>query len=131
MAYYKSDPKWDNSRNVARYGRSLYPVTASTLKHSGAIYSQGTPNDDDGGGYTYTSTKRSDEWMSIGLLRAEQTFEYRGKHVKATHIIKMRNEVYIEESDHIVLDGVTYEVIYIDDDRDRGLYKTAMCIELR
>jgi SPP1 family predicted phage head-tail adaptor len=131
VAYYKGDPKWDNSRNVANYGRKLYPVSASTLKHFGAIYPMGTPNADGAGGYTYTSAKRDDAWMSVILLRAEQIFAYRGKNIKATHMIKMRYEIYIEESDHILLDGVTYEVIYVDSDRDRGLFKTAMCTELR
>jgi len=130
VAYYKKDPKWDNSRNVAVYGKKLYPITASTLKHYCAVYAI-TPVDDGDGGYTFTSTKRSDEWMSLFTLRVEQVFAYRGKNIKATHMFKMRFEVVIEETDHIVLDDVTYEVIYVDPDKDRDSFKVAMCTELR
>jgi hypothetical protein len=131
VAYYKTGPKWDNSRNVSVYGKKLYPVTASTLKHQCGVYAVGSPAEDGAGGYTNTVTKRSDEWMSFSTLRMEQIFNYRGKSVKATHMFKMRAEVVITESDQIIFDNVTYEVIFVDSDKDRGLFKTAMCTELR
>jgi hypothetical protein len=131
VAYFKANPAWDNSRNVSVFGKKLYPVTASTLKHLCDVYAVGSPTEDGAGGYKNTLIKRSEEWMSLATLRIEQIFAYRGKSVKATHMFKMRSEVVITESDQIIYENVTYEVIFVDVDKDRRLFKTAMCTELR
>ena len=128
---HRSEPLWDTSRNVNVYGKRLYPVTASSLKHLGAIYDIGEPVDDDEGGYTFNSVKRCDAWMSIVQLRVEQSFDYRGKQVMATHLIKVRYETTVKESDCIVIDGKTYEVISISEDTDRKAFKTILVTELR
>ena len=129
---FKKPSKWDISRNNALYGRKMYQVTASSLKHYGAVYDPGTPVDDGVGGFTYpNNVKRFDAWMSIQQLRAEQVFDYRGKDIAATHIIKVRYEIDIKETDLIVVEGVTYEVIVLTMDTDRKLFKTAMVTQLR
>lgn len=129
---YKSEPRWDNSRNVANYGRSLYPVSASMLKLKGWIYKvEEVP--DGAGGYTFDKVLRNDKPtpMMMRLHRTEETFEYRGKNVKTTHMIKMRYKVYLETTDFIEIDDVTYEVIVIDEETDRRRFKTAMCTVLK
>ena len=124
---YRSEPNWDNSRNVSTFNKKLYPVTASSLKYLGEVYQTGVPVDDGAGNYNYTSIKRSDAWMSIATLKVEQIFEYRGKNVKTTHIIKVRYEVIVEKTDHIILNDLTYEVVNVDPDTDKKLYKAILC----
>lgn len=128
---YQSEPRWDNSRNVSIYGRKTYQINASLLKHYGAVYSISPVDDEEGTNFNYTSTKRGDVWMYIVELRVEQVFDYRGKNTKVTHMIRVRHETVIEETDHIIMDGVTYEVVHIDSDKDRRLFKTVMVTELR
>ena len=123
---WQSEPRWDNSRNVNQFGRRLYPVSASLLKHRAKIYT-GTPVDDGRGNYTFNRLKTAETWVNLGFLRVDQTFEYRGKTTIATHMIKMRYETPIEKADHIEVGGREYEVIHIDNDDQRRLFKTAMC----
>jgi SPP1 family predicted phage head-tail adaptor len=126
---YRAEPKWDNSRNVAAFNRKMYSINSSMLKTFGTIYSI-TPVDDGVGGYTFTSTKRADAWMYIKNLKAEQIFDYRGKNVKATHLIKIRYNVIVAKSDHIVLNDITYEVIHVEEDTEGFLFKSILCTTL-
>lgn len=128
--YYKSEPRWDNSRNVANYGRSLYPVSASMLKLKGRIY-RVKAVDDGAGNYTNNKVLRGEAWMQMRLMRTEEIFEYRGKDVKTTHMIKMRYNVSIETTDFIEIDNVTYEVIHVDTETDRRRFKSALCTVLK
>lgn len=91
--YYRSEPSQDVSRNVQNSNKAFYKVNASSLRHRIKIYERDVAIDDGYGGFTYGTKLYKEVWASIQQLQARQIFDYKGKDIEATHVIKIRGDI--------------------------------------
>jgi SPP1 family predicted phage head-tail adaptor len=90
------------------------------------------------GGFTdtWTPIKNQDEtiklfWAGIQPIKATQQAEYKSINVDATHLIKLRGAVAVNEKDRIVYGTRIFEILTIENIQERGVLKLCTCLERR
>ena len=80
----------------------------------------------------WENTPAQPQSMSITSLSATQKEEYRSQNVEATHLVKIRGEIVINELNRIeTIEGKIFEVLTAEDIQDRGIVWWVICKERR
>jgi SPP1 family predicted phage head-tail adaptor len=92
-----------------------------------------TAVDDGRGGevVTWSNTPTSLQAMSISPITARQSMEYKTIEVDATHIVKIRGAVAINDQMQILFGSRIFEVVFVEDIQERGILKIVTCRERR
>jgi SPP1 family predicted phage head-tail adaptor len=105
--------------------------TLSTeLKKRVQIQTKASVSDGEGG-FTDTYTTSATVWAGISPIRATQQAEYKSINVDATHLVKLRGAVYVNELDRIVYGARIFEILTIENIQERGVLKLCTCLERR
>jgi SPP1 family predicted phage head-tail adaptor len=105
--------------------RRISKKSLSTQTRAYAYIQQLTNVDDDRGGFTksWVNTTVEPHAMAIMPLSAKQIFEYRSLNVEATHFIKIRGEVEVNELNQILYGSREFEILTVEDIQERGIVK--------
>ena len=103
---------------------------ASQAQHY--IYIQRVVRRDDGEG------GQSKEWVDVQRvsaavlpIRAHQRLEYKTINVDATHLIKIRGRLSLNEKNRFRFNDRIFEILTIEDLQERGFVKVCTCLEKR
>lgn len=121
---------------IPRQGRK---TLASEAKHQVIIQVRSLAHDGEGGFVeTYTSQSTTatppvviKRWAAVCPLQAWQLTNYKSVNVEASHMIKIRGSVTINESDRILFGAREFEVLTVEDIQERGVMKVCLCKERR
>jgi SPP1 family predicted phage head-tail adaptor len=83
------------------------------------------------GGFTETWVTISNIWASVEPIKATQVFTYRSIGVEASHLIKIRGSLYINEAQRILFDNRVFEILTIENIQEKGVYSVITCLEVR
>jgi len=87
---------------------------------------------DSDGGLTESWEDVKKCWAEIKPLGGKQVFEYRSLNVKASHRIKVRANIEVEEYYRICYQRNRYfEVLTVEDEDEAGVVKWVICQEVR
>ena len=114
-------------RMIERQGKK---TLSSEAKHRVVIQTKSSVSDGEGG-FTETYTGTATTWAAISPIRANQQMEYRSIGVDATHLIKLRGNVSINEADRVVFGSRVFEVLTVENIQERGILKVITCKERR
>ena len=92
---------------------------------------QNVETDNGRGGFTESWEDVGTYWAEIKPLFAKQIFEYRSLNVHATHQIKVRANVIIDEDDQIIYGSRTFEVLTVENESESEVVKWVICKETR
>jgi len=97
------------------------------------VYIQTLARTADGeGGFTQKWTTGDMIPAAISPIQARQQFENKSVGVDATHLIKIRGLIDVDEKNNRFLYGSrTFEILTIEDIQERGIVKVVTCKELR
>lgn len=70
-------------------------------------------------------------WSEIEPMQAKQSFEYRTIGVDATHFIKVDGLIEVEEQDRILYGDRIFEILTIENLKERNAEKFITCLERR
>jgi SPP1 family predicted phage head-tail adaptor len=112
---------------IPREGRK---TDSSEFRHRVSIQSEVKTADGEGG-FTYAWATLSTVWAAVNPLKAAQQFDFRSVGVDATHLIKVRGTVQLQEKNRILFNGRTFEVLTAEDLQERGIVKLITCKEVR
>jgi len=90
-----------------------------------------TPVSDGEGGFTHSWSTIGTYWAELSPMRAEQKFKYKSVQVEATHYVKFRGEIDINENHRILYGTRIFEILTVEDIRERGFKKFVVCNEVR
>ena len=116
---------------VRYYNREGKKTLATELRHF--IYIQTLARTADGeGGFTQEWTTGDMVPAAVSPIQARQQFENKSVGVDATHLIKIRGLIDVDEKNNRFLYGSrTFEILTIEDIQERGIVKVVTCKELR
>lgn len=105
---------------------------STSCRHYAYIQSE-TQVDDGRGGFilTWINTTLDPIAMDISPLTAKQEFTFKSINVDATHIIKVRAEITINEKNRINYNGRIFEILTIENVQERGILLYITCKERR
>ena len=83
------------------------------------------------GGYTEVWQDVKKCWAQIKPFGAKQVFEYKSLNVKATHRIKVRANIIVEENYRICYKTRTFEVLTVENEDEAEVVKWVVCKEVR
>ena len=93
---------------------------------------QATTETPDGrGGFTEAWSDIGTCWADIRPLFAKQIFEYRSLNVHATHQIKVRASVDVDEDNRILYGTRIFEILTIENEAEAEVVKWLVCKEVR
>ena len=116
---------------IKYYNREGKKTLATELRHF--IYIQTLTRTTDGeGGFTQSWTTGDMVPAAVSPIQARQQFENKSVGVDATHLIRIRGQVSLDEKTNRFLFGErTIEILTIEDIQERGIVKVVTCKELR
>lgn len=101
-------------------------------RHLGSIWQRAYDDDGQGGTREVWSVAYPQVWLSITPLNTKRKEEYRTFDVDASHEIKVRGEVSIEESNNeIRYNDRVFEVKWIENVQERNIEQIVACLERR
>jgi len=103
---------------------------ATEMRHRITIQRQLSTTDGDGG-FGVTWSDLSSCFAAIYPKQARQVFKFRTIDVDATHQIRIRRQIEIEELDRIVFKNRVFEVLSIERAIWSDYYKNINCKEVR
>lgn len=97
------------------------------------VYIQTRTNTTDGeGGFTQTWATGDMHPAAISPIQAKQQFINKSVGVDATHLIKIRGAISIDEKENRFLFGARiFEIMTVEDIQERGIVKVITCKEVR
>jgi len=119
---------------MRRQGNNLRRKSVKSLSTQNRSYGfiQTNNQDKDGaGGY-------EDDWenahpnahsMGITPKASLQVFEQESINAEVTHVIKMRAEIPVNATQRIVSNGITYEILSVENIQERGIVNWIFCKE--
>lgn len=110
-----------------RWGRKSF---ANEARHY-VIIQENTSTTDGDGGFTDSWKDVSTVAAAIYPIFAKQVFQYRSINIQASHIIKMRGEITINEGNRIKFGIRIFQILFIENVQERGIEKLITCKELR
>lgn len=113
------------------YNRESKKTLATELRHF--VYIQTLARTADGeGGFTQIWTTGDMIAAAIFPIQARQQFINKSVGVDATHLIKIRGQISLNEKTNRFLWGErTFEILTIEDMQERGIVKVVTCKEKR
>lgn len=90
-----------------------------------------TDTADGEGGFTQAWATASTVWAAIYPMRAQQVADYKSIDVDADFLIKVRGDVSVAETQQIVYDSRTFEVLTVENAQERDVVKYVACKERR
>lgn len=112
---------------LKRQGRK---TLATEARHRVTIQRQTSTTDGDGG-FDQSWTELTQCFAAIYPIKAQQRFEYKSLDVDATHIIKIRGLIDLEELDRVIYSSRTFEILSIENIQERDFLKILTCKEIR
>lgn len=106
-------------------------LDAGVLRDRIIIQRLGNPVSDGEGGFTETWSTVATVWAGIRPMRASQIVEYKSLNVHATHLVEVRGEVDIQETDQMLFGSRVFEVLTVENEREEGVRKWVTCKERR
>lgn len=83
------------------------------------------------GGFTMSLATSSTVWARVKPMRAKQKHEYRSINVEATHLVKVRGGVDVQEEQIITFGTREFEVLTVENEMEENVTKWVMCKEIR
>lgn len=90
-----------------------------------------TETPDGEGGFTESWSDVGTYWANVKPLSARQVFQYRSSNVIATHVIKVRAQVPVEEDNRILYGSRVFEVLTSENEDEANVLKWVTCKEVR
>lgn len=90
-----------------------------------------TMTSDSEGGNTETWSDRSSCWAEVKPFGAKQVYEYQSLNVKASHKIKVRGNIIVQENDRIIFRTRVFEVLTVENEGESNVVKWVTCREVR
>ena len=95
------------------------------------IIQETTDTDDDQGGFDESWADATSCWAEIRPFGAKQVAEYRSLNVHASHRIKVRASVPVEEENRILYGSRVFEILTIENENEDNVVKWITCKETR
>lgn len=92
---------------------------------------EATETSDGRGGFTEGWLDTMTCWACIEPLFAKQIFEYRSLNVNASHRIKVRASITVEENNRILYGTRIFEVLTVENESESEVVKWITCKEVR
>lgn len=108
----------------------MVDLDAGELRHRVTIQNV-TKVSDNEGGFTSSWADANTIWAAIKSMRAKQIGEYRSINVEATHLIKVRGGIDIEENQRIIFGIRIFEVLTVENEKEQNVTKWIVCKEKR
>lgn len=86
---------------------------------------------DEEGGQTIGWEDVTTVWAAVDPIRATQRFEYQTVNVDATHRVTIRGNVTVNEKGRVRWGDRTFEILAVEDIREREIVKVLTCLEAR
>jgi SPP1 family predicted phage head-tail adaptor len=103
---------------------------STELRHYVTILTE-TSTADGEGGFTVAWAESDPVAAQVSPIQARQVFQYRSINVEATHLIKVRGETVVGETNKIKFGAREFEVLTCEDIQERGIVKVITCKEVR
>ena len=105
--------------------------TLATQARKKIVIQQANSTPDGEGGFTDAWVAVATVWASISPIRADQRAQYATLNVEATHLIRVRGLVDVEEKYRITYDSRIFEVLTVENIQERNFMKVCLCLERR
>jgi head-tail adaptor len=112
------------------FDRQIKKTSATVMRHYVEIQSATRASDAEGG-VSNTWATSSYTFASIDPIQARQQYLYNSVNVDATHLIKMRGGVTIDEKNRIKWNIRIFEILTIEDINEMGIIKVITTKEAR
>jgi|WetSurMetagenome_2_1015567.scaffolds.fasta_scaffold207254_3 SPP1 family predicted phage head-tail adaptor len=112
------------------YERQIRKTSATVMRHYVEIQAVTRTNDGEGGVTVSWSTSATVA-ASVDPIKAIQQFNYKSVNVDATHLIKIRGEITINEKNRILWGSRIFEILTIEDINENGILKVITTKEAR
>lgn len=111
--------------------RQSKKTLSTVLRHRVTLNMQNDAADGEGGFTENYATVRTC-WASIEPIKAVQQYDYQSIGVDATHLIKIRGSIMVDEKKYkIIFGNRSFEVLTVENIQERGVYSVITCKEVR
>lgn len=110
-------PRFLKSQSIASRARHLVELQ------------QYSPSSDGEGGYVDGWVTIGTVWASVDPLTAYQRMDYSSISTDVTHLVTIRGNINVDDTQQVLFDGRSFEVLTHRDVQERGIEKTLMCRE--
>ena len=103
---------------------------ASELVHRITIQTKVETADGEGG-FSDVWVDSSTVWAAVLPIRATQRAQYASVSVEATHIVKVRGDVSVSETQRIKFNNRYLDILTVENIQEKGVLKVVTCNEKR
>lgn len=112
------------------FERQIRKTDATVMRHYVEIQAATRTNDGEGGVSVSWGTSATVA-ASVDPIKAIQQFNYKSVNVDATHLIRIRGEITVDEKNIIKWGSRTFEILTIEDINENGILKVITTKEQR
>lgn len=105
-------------------------VDAGELNHRIALQKVTKTKDEEGNFNDVWATVQTC-WARVKPMSSKQKTEYKSVEVEATHLIKVRGSITVEESYQVLFKEREFEILTVDDEKEMGIAKWIVTKERR